>query len=437
MFYSRIYDLLWCTYGFHLTYLQLSQNLQSMQLLGPFLAIGQSSLHLPSSYLLQMADDTQVFEVYNPEEPPRYVRGTNHASDELAERLSRAHECHSSFILPSGVASLSTAIQVSLEQQRIAAQKAWADKKTPVAEQTIHFLYGNELYSDTPKVIESWASQCAVEVTLTPIDVRDGAEFENHCSKLKGKISILLVESCSNPSSFIFHWNLLKRFKDWCRKAIVIVDNTWLTHLIFNPFKVGADMVVTSLSKYYSAGTKIGGAIMTTSTYHGHIQAYIKRCGYHVSPNDSTLLLSQWDSLESRLASSSQLTRLILEQTKSRFPNLLIDHVLHKPQLLETAKRFWSLKGDDLLYVPSVFAFWINTDKKTALDIMKKAPIPLETSFGGELSKLDNYPKQDPSTGLTQCRFATGYNDNSDSIVPAWLKFLESIKSLIPEAHKS
>ena len=41
-----------------------------------------------------------------------------------------------------------------------------------------------------------------------------------------------------------------------------MVDNTWLTSSVFNPFDFDIDIVVTSLSKYYSAGSCIGGAII-------------------------------------------------------------------------------------------------------------------------------------------------------------------------------
>lgn len=42
----------------------------------------------------------------------------------------------------------------------------------------------------------------------------------------------------------------------------MIVDNTWLTSTIFNPFDFKhVDIVVSSMSKYYSAGSCIGGAV--------------------------------------------------------------------------------------------------------------------------------------------------------------------------------
>jgi cystathionine beta-lyase/cystathionine gamma-synthase len=42
----------------------------------------------------------------------------------------------------------------------------------------------------------------------------------------------------------------------------VIVDNTWLTGVIFNPLKHHADVSLASLTKYYGAGTAIAGAIV-------------------------------------------------------------------------------------------------------------------------------------------------------------------------------
>lgn len=382
-----------------------------------------------------MDDHSQVFEQESLNEPPHYVRGYCKDTEKLSNLLKEAYHCHGSFILPSGMAAIATGIQVSLEQQRLAAQKAWEKAPPAKDDRKIVFLYANELYSDTPKNIESWASISPIPVELVPIDARDGLAFDAQCNALKNRFVILFVESCSNPSSHIFDFSRVKRLKDLCRRAIVIVDNTWLTHLVFNPFDYQVDFVVTSLSKYYSAGHKIGGALMVNSTFTGHSMAFMKRCGYHVSPQDAALLLSQYDALLPHLTASSDLTKALLEHTKTHYPKLQVEHVLTRQEARDRADKFWAKKEDgSLRFVPSVFSFWLHVDKKVAYKVMQGSELPFETSFGGAKSKLDNWPSE-RSPGLTLCRFAVGYEETLEEVLPRWVSFLESVKNYF-ESHK-
>ena len=121
----------------------------------------------------------------------------------------------------------------------------------------INIIYADELYCDTYRLFKH------IQSLYTPINLY---EFSDNVveifSKLKGQTNILFLESCSNPTGKIFDFNIIPQLRKLSKELIIIVDNTWLTDVIFNPFFHHIDFVVTSLSKYYSGGNCIAGAII-------------------------------------------------------------------------------------------------------------------------------------------------------------------------------
>ena len=67
----------------------------------------------------------------------------------------------------------------------------------------------------------------------------------------------------------------------------VVVDNTWLTGVIFNPLQHHADVVVASLTKYYGAGSAIAGTIIFKDfKYFNEAEDFLGFTGIHLSPHD-------------------------------------------------------------------------------------------------------------------------------------------------------
>lgn len=81
---------------------------------------------------------------------------------------------------------------------------------------------------------------------------------------------------------------------------IVVIDNTWLTHIIQNPFKISShvDWIISSLTKYYSAGNAIGGVILAKNS-NDYELAYktTKIFGLHVSPVNCDIILNNMENM--------------------------------------------------------------------------------------------------------------------------------------------
>lgn len=149
-------------------------------------------------------------------------------------------------------------------------------------------LYNAEMYSDTETKILNHLSQEYPTIQFEKFNPC-GTDDLNGKIKLYGKrLFAILTESASNPSSYMMDWNTVNRPKN----ILLIIDNTWLTPINFNPFDYGADIVIDSCTKYLSAGKCLGGVAI----YNGYkklarkIGNMMKITGIHVSPINCALI---------------------------------------------------------------------------------------------------------------------------------------------------
>ena len=177
-----------------------------------------------------------------------YCRSVSNQSIGLANALldcypfkSHNHGDHTRCIVtPSGTSAISISVHSLLLRH---------------PHQSINVVRGSELYSCTPKIFKYLAK--IFQINLHTIDVNDSDAILTLFQNLNNQINILFVESASNSSGDIFDFTLIKKLRSMSKKLYVVVDNTWLTHIIFNPFDYDADIIVTSLTKYYTASAII------------------------------------------------------------------------------------------------------------------------------------------------------------------------------------
>ena len=326
-----------------------------------------------------------------------------------------------------------------------------------------HFdlIYANELYCDTPRLFKYLASTFAL--TLHQLDIaQEKEDIIADLTKIVGNHgrphnTILFVESCSNPNGKIFDFSVIPKLKSLTKILYVVVDNTWLTNVVLNPFSItnrynsgktvkninDIDFVVTSLTKYYSAGSAIGGAILSNNNANqtiGKISTtifdMIRITGAHVSPHNCSIILEAIKTLDTRLNSSSNMTEKVMRY--------LTDSIVHKkhPVLVEINHPFVNYGEDDSLVRryfkhdyddrndrndrndknhrigPSVFTMTLKTNKKKLLKVLKdQDKIDFKTSFGSKLSKIDPWPSSDGD--FVNCRVSIGYDDSYDRVVQA------------------
>lgn len=94
----------------------------------------------------------------------------------------------------------------------------------------------------------------------------------------------------------------------------VVVDNTFLTPFLYQPLRAGADIVVHSLTKYYSGeGDILGGAAIMPVEFYPAIRSVRKEEGFTPSPYDCFRLAQRVGGVGERIEKSSQNARQMAE----------------------------------------------------------------------------------------------------------------------------
>lgn len=188
----------------------------------------------------------------------------------------------------------------------------------------------SQLYGGTYNLFAHTFPQQGIDVRMCAHD-----DFEKMESLIDDKTRALFCESIGNPAGNVVD---IKRLADIAHRhgIPVIVDNTVATPYICQPFKLGADIVVHSLTKYIGGhGVAIGGVIVDSGkfdwaankdrfplfnepdpSYHGVVYtealgpaAFIGRCrvvplrntGAAISPHNAFLILQGLETLGLRM----------------------------------------------------------------------------------------------------------------------------------------
>ena len=278
--------------------------------------------------------------------------------------------------------------------------------------QKMNVFYSDELYCDTPRLIEYYSKLYGCYYYQS-FDVNDYEGLKSELSKYPNDINLVIMESCSNPTGKVFDYAKIKDLKSQFKRLEFIVDNTWLTHVAFNPFQYGVDYVFSSTSKYYSGGNCIGGLIVSPKTsFMKNMNDFKRISGRHISLPYCDILLKNLPMMDKRLPVSFQKT-LKLAEFLDKHPNVNKVHypLLRSSPNFETASKYFGVCG------PSVLSFEVEMKKDPAVQWMKSfKTVEYETSFGSYKTKFDTWPRF-IKPDRTRCRIAVGYDSNIDRII--------------------
>ncbi|MCJ7737544.1 MAG: PLP-dependent aspartate aminotransferase family protein [Anaerolineae bacterium] len=121
------------------------------------------------------------------------------------------------------------------------------------------------------------------------VDTGNLDEVRNACAEL-GPVAIV-VETISNPLLRVAD---LPRLAEIAHNtgATLLVDNTFASPYLVQPFKLGADMVIHSATKYLGGHRDVLGGVVASST-HGHdeLLSVRKLTGANLGPQEAWLAL--------------------------------------------------------------------------------------------------------------------------------------------------
>jgi cystathionine gamma-synthase/methionine-gamma-lyase len=119
----------------------------------------------------------------------------------------------------------------------------------------------------------------------------------------RGPLALFMLESPANPTAAIVDIAAVRRIADTIgarqgRRPLVTVDNTFLGPLLQTPRDHGADLTITSLTKYCGGHSDLlAGAVSGDTDLIGRLKALRMILGNHMEPFTAWLMLRSLESL--------------------------------------------------------------------------------------------------------------------------------------------
>ncbi len=171
-----------------------------------------------------------------------YSRHFNPTTDTLARYLAAMENTEHALVTASGMGSItSTVLQICHAGD--------------------HLVSSNTIYGGTHAFFEHVLPQMGVEVTF--VDPDDPTQFE---AAIRDNTKLLYTESISNPTLKASDIRILAKIAKE-HDLLLAVDNTF-TPMMISPARLGADIVIYSLTKYINgASDLIAGAVCASRDF--------------------------------------------------------------------------------------------------------------------------------------------------------------------------
>ena len=316
----------------------------------------------------------------------QYNRSSSIKYLKLQNVMSSRYNNNNCLITPSGMAAIDLAFNT------IFIENKWT---------TINIIYSWELYYESPELFEYYKKIYSnIQINLFEISIIS-SENDNEFiidlfkNQVNNQINILFVESCSNDRGWFIDIDIIKEIRSLSKKLYFIIDNTWLTSVIFNPFRYDVDIVVTSLSKHYSGGLCIGGAILIKNkNSYNILNELYKNKGYYVSDIICDIILQNIKKMNDRLIKTSQIANKISNYLKTHNKITQVSYpLLKKHSSYRLKEKFFFKKIDNELLGPDIFSFEINENKNILIKkLINMNILNYKTSYGGKDSRIDPSP---------------------------------------------
>lgn len=198
-----------------------------------------------------------------------YGRVANPTRDELEQTMALLERGERSWALSSGMAAINMILHLLQPGD--------------------HILLSEDLYGGTVRLASDIYSRYGIKAEYV-----DTADTALTASKITPQTKILFLETPSNPMMRISDIRALAKLAH-DNKALLVVDNTFLSPHLQKPLTLGADIVVHSATKYLCGHNDIIAGILVVreaeSWYAKRLELFIKSEGPNLAPMDSWLLL--------------------------------------------------------------------------------------------------------------------------------------------------
>ena len=251
-------------------------------------------------------------------------------------------------------------------------------------------------------------------VTTQPIPPDAGADMSVY---LRPETRLIFLES---PGSLTFELQDIPAITKIARQRgiVTVLDNTWATPLYLDPFKLGVDVSIHSITKYICGHSDLLMGSASTTEIHAETLAKAYACReIYAAPEDCQLALRGIKTLPLRMK-QHQASALVVAQALLDHP--LVDRVIHPALPSHPQHELWKR---DFRGSSGLFAFTLKNEYPENvlgrfIDSLQLFGIGY--SWGGFMSLVTTgRPKRSfagPLQGKTLIRLSIGLEEPSDLV---------------------
>ena len=162
-----------------------------------------------------------------------------------------------------------------------------------------HIVTDKTLYGCTFALMNHGLTRFGVEVTFV-----DTSNLEEVKNAMKENTRVVYLETPANPNLKIVDLEALSKIAHTNPNTLVIVDNTFATPYMQKPLKLGADIVVHSVTKYINGhGDVIAGLVVTNKELADQIRfvGLKDMTGAVLGPQDAYYIIRGMKTFEIRM----------------------------------------------------------------------------------------------------------------------------------------
>ncbi len=165
-----------------------------------------------------------------------------------------------------------------------------------------HIVSSRAIFGTTVNLCNKILSKFGLETTFVPL-----TDYEAWEAAIRPATKLLFLETPSNPLTEIADIERLAAIAHK-RDCLLVVDNCFCTPILQQPFKLGADIVIHSATKYLDGqGRCIGGAVIgPRDMIEEHVFGFLRTAGPTMSPFNAWVFLKGLETLGIRMRAVSE-----------------------------------------------------------------------------------------------------------------------------------
>ena len=174
-----------------------------------------------------------------------------------------------------------------------------------------HIVTDKTLYGCTFALMNHGLTKFGVEVTFV-----DTSNLDEVKKAMKKNTRVVYLETPANPNLKIVDLEALAKLAHTNPNTLVIVDNTFATPYMQKPLKLGADIVVHSVTKYINGhGDVIAGLVITNKALADQIRfvGLKDMTGAVLGPQDAYYIIRGMKTFEIRMERHCKNARKVVE----------------------------------------------------------------------------------------------------------------------------